>query len=267
MAGSEMSFWEHLDELRKVLFRIVIVLMAMMVGAFFLKEPIFAIIMGPLDSDFALYKAFNSLLAAMNLGEMEPFEIQLMNIEMAAQFFTHLRVSLYVALVVGMPYFFYQLWTFVAPALYPKEKRAVRKSFGFAAILFYMGILVGYYLVLPLTVRFLGTYQVSYDVPNQISLTSYIGMFVSLILIMGVVFEMPVLAALLSRFGIINKELMKKYRKHAIVVLVILAAIITPSGDAVTLFFVAVPLYCLYELSVVVCRKKADQEPKEEAAK
>ncbi|MDD4670829.1 MAG: twin-arginine translocase subunit TatC, partial [Bacteroidales bacterium] len=261
-----MTFWEHLDELRKVVFRSALVIVALMVAAFFCKDYIFGFILAPLSSDFALYQWFNYLLGLFGLGQMETFNIQMINIEMAAQFFTHLRVSFYVALIVAMPFVFYQLWTFVAPALYEKEKQAVRKSFGFAAVLFYLGLIVGYYLVFPLTVRFLGTYQVSVDVPNQISLKSYIGMFISLILIMGIVFEMPALSAVLSRFGIINKELLKKYRRHAAVILMLVAAIITPSGDAVTLFFVAVPLYCLYEVSIIVCKKKSVEEDGEGGA-
>ena len=122
-----------------------------------------------------------------------------------------------------------------------------------------MSLACGYFLVLPLTVKFLGTYQVSPDIPNEISLTSYIGMFLGLILVMGIVFEMPILAALLSRIGLISKELLKKYRRHAIVILVILAAIITPSGDAFTMMIVAIPLYLLYEFSIMVCRSEKDQ--------
>lgn len=255
MGSSNMSFWEHLDELRKVLFRSVAVLSVVMVVAFFFKETIFGdIIFAPLTSDFCLYRWLDSLLTLMGLAPVGKFSIDLINIELAAQFFTHIRVSLYVALIVAMPFIFYQIWTFVRPALYENEKKVVRRAFGFAGILFYIGIAVGYLLVFPLTVRFLGTYQVSADVPNQISLNSYIGMFVSLILIMGIVFEMPALAAVLSRFGIITKEFLKKYRKHAIVILLVIAALITPSGDAVTLFFVAIPLYCLYEVSILVCR-------------
>lgn len=268
--GKDMTFWDHLDELRKVLFRSAVVLMVLTVVAFFCKEFIFDdIILAPLSSDFQLYHWLNALLAALKLKPVEPFDIELINIEMSAQFFTHFRVAFYAALIVAMPFIFYELWSFVKPALYDKERKAVQRSFGFAALLFYLGIVVGYYIVLPLTVRFLGTYQVSFEVPNQISLKSYIGMFVSLILIMGIVFEMPVLAAILSRFGIITKELLRKYRKHAIVILVIVAAIITPSGDAVTLFFVAVPLYLLYEVSILVCRKAQpeDEDEKEEDVK
>ena len=259
MSDVKMSFWDHLDELRKVLFRIVGVLLVLTIAAFFFKEPLFNVIFGPLNSDFILYRGFDKLLALVGLKGVDNFDIKVMNIEMSAQFFTHLKVSFFVALIVGMPFFFYQLWTFIRPALYPKEKKAVRGTFGFAGILFYMGLACGYFLVLPLTVKFLGTYQVSPDIPNEISLTSYIGMFLGLILVMGIVFEMPILAALLSRIGLISKELLKKYRRHAIVILVILAAIITPSGDAFTMMIVAIPLYLLYEFSIMVCRSEKDQ--------
>lgn len=252
--GDEMTFWDHLDELRSVLIRSLLLLLVLMVGAFFLKRFIFdRIILPPLSSDFALYQLMNRLLGFCGLGAVPEFDIKLINIEMASQFFIHLRVSFYVALIIAMPVIFYLFWGFIKPGLYRQEQQKIRKSFGFAAILFYLGVLVGYFLVLPLTVRFLGTYQVSFAVPNEISLSSYIGMFVSLILIMGICFEMPVLAVLLSRFGLIDKSFLKRYRKHACVVLLVLAAIITPSGDAVTLFFVAVPLYLLYELSILVC--------------
>ncbi|MBP5210770.1 MAG: twin-arginine translocase subunit TatC [Bacteroidales bacterium] len=250
-----MSFWDHLDELRAVLIRSFVVLAVLMVVAFCFKEPIFNAIFAPLSSDFILFRLFNSLLGALHLAPSAPFDIQIMNIEIAAQFFTHLRVSLYVALIVAMPFIIYQIWTFVRPALYENEKKAIRSAFGFASILFYIGVFVGYFLVLPLTVRFLGTYQVSADVPNQIALNSYIGMFMSLVLIMGIIFEMPILALVLSKIGVINRDMMKRYRKHAVIILLILAAIITPSGDAVTLMFVAVPLYLLYEFSIVVCKK------------
>lgn len=251
-----MTFWDHIDELRKVLVRSAVVLFVLMIVAFFFKGFIFdTVLLAPLSSDFILYRGLNSFLALFALPPLEKFNIELINIEMTAQFFIHIRISFYVALVLTMPYLFYEIWTFVRPALYDNEKKVIRGSFSFAGILFYTGVLVGYLLVFPLTIRFLGTYQVSESVPNQISLNSYIGMLTSLVLVMGIVFEMPILAAVLSRFGIITKELMKKYRRHAIVVLVILAAVITPSGDPVTLFFVSVPLYLLYELSILVARR------------
>ncbi|MCF0172624.1 MAG: twin-arginine translocase subunit TatC [Bacteroidales bacterium] len=262
MADKEMSFWDHLEDLRKVLFTCAILLFVLMMGAFFLKEPIFNVIFAPLSSDFILYRGFDKVIGIFGASVPE-FDVQIINYKMTAQFFTHVKVSFYVALVVGMPFLFYELWTFVRPALYPKEKKAIKGSFGFAAILFYTGVLVGYYMVLPLTVRFLGTYQVSPDVPNAIDLSSYIGIFTSLIIIMGIVFEMPILAALLSRLGVISKEWMKQYRRHAVVVLVIVAAIITPSGDPFTLMVVSVPLYLLYELSIFVARSNKGRDLEE----
>jgi Twin arginine targeting (Tat) protein translocase TatC len=256
----DMTFWEHLDELRKVLFRSVLVVMALMVVAFCCKKILFDTILAPLSSNFITYRWFDSLLVALGFSTLPEFSIEMINVDITAQFFTHFRVAFLVALVFSVPFIAYEFWTFIRPALYDNEKKAIQKSFGFAAVQFYLGVVVGYLLVLPLTVRFLGTYQVSPDVPNQINLRSYIGMFISLILIMGLVFEMPVLAALLSRFGIINKQLLKKYRKHAAVILLVLAAIITPSGDAITLFFVAVPLYCLYEVSIMVTKNKVEEE-------
>lgn len=250
-----MTFWEHLDELRVVLIRAAVVMFVLMVVIFCFKSFVFdKVLLAPLSSDFVLYRAFDSLLAAMHLSPTTPFAIQLINVEMTAQFFLHVRASFALALVFGMPYLFYELWTFVRPALYADERKAVRKSFGFAALQFYVGVAVGYLLVFPLTIRFLGTYQVSAYVPNQITISSYLGMLIAMSLVMGIVFEMPVLSALLSHFGIIDKQWLMKYRRHAVVLLVLFAAVITPSGDPVTLAFVSVPLYLLYELSILVTK-------------
>ncbi len=257
MAEKEMTFWEHLDELRKVLFRVAIAILVVAIALFFAKEFIFDnIIFAPTRDGFILYKWINYLLNLFGGEALESFNLKIINIDLTAQFFIHLSTTFYLSLVICTPYALYQLWTFVSPALYPKEKKGAKKAFGFASILFYLGLVVGYYLVFPLTLRFLGTYQVSESVNNDISLRSYISMFVSLILIMGIVFELPSVAAILSRLGLITKELLKKYRRHAFVILLILAAIITPSGDPFTLFAVGLPLYALYEVSIVVCKKK-----------
>jgi len=255
--SGEMTFWEHLDELRKVLFRSAIVVIVLMVVIFLNKNFVFdKIIFAPIDSDFILYRWFGALSVLLSYPAIapEPFHLNLINIELSAQFFTHVNISMTLAFILAVPYILYQLWNFVKPGLYEKEKRAINKAFGFAGILFFIGVLVGYFFVFPLTVRFLGTYQVSDWVVNQISLKSYISMFTWLILIMGIVFEMPALASILSRMGIINKSFLKKYRKHAFVFLIILAAVITPSGDAFTLFVVGAPLYLLYEFSIIVSR-------------
>lgn len=255
--SKEMTFWEHLEELRGVIFRSLIAIVILMVVVFLGKSILFdQIIFAPISSDFFLYRWIDTLLSLIGMGKIEPFSLQLVNIDLAAQFFTHVKISFYVALIVSTPYIFYLLWGFIKPALYPKEKRKTKAAFGLASILFFIGVLVGYGLIFPFTLRFLGTYQVSAAVPNQISLQSYISMFSGLILVMGVVFEMPALAMLLSKLGIINREMLQKYRKHAFVVLLIAAAVITPSGDAFTLMLVTIPLYMLYEISIRLTKRK-----------
>lgn len=250
-----MTFWEHLDELRKVLFRSAIVIAVLMAAIFMAKDFVFnTVVFAPIDSDFILYRLIDKVLVAMNLPTLPEFHLELINIDLSAQFFIHISTTFYFALVLSIPFIVYQLWCFVRPALYDNEKRSAQVAFAFAGILFLMGVMVGYFLIFPLTLRFLGTYQVSYEVANQISLQSYISMFTWLILIMGVVFEMPSLAVILSKIGILTKSFLKKYRRHAFVVMLVVAAFITPSGDPFTLMAVGLPLYGLYELSILVCR-------------
>lgn len=256
-----MTFWDHLDELRKVLYRSAIFLVVFMLVFFGLKDILFdSIIFAPTSSDFILYRGMDRVLQWLHLPALEPFSLKLINIELSAQFFIHISTSFYFGLVCATPIILYFLWGFVSPALYPNEIRAVKKAFGLSGFLFFIGVMVGYFLVFPLTLRFLGTYQVSRSVVNEISLQSYISMFVWLILIMGIVFELPCLALLLSKFGIITKSLLKKYRKHAFVIILVLAAFITPSGDPFTLFAVAMPIYFLYEISILLCSDKKKDE-------
>ncbi len=256
-----MTFWEHLDELRKVIFRSLGVILVFMVAIFIAKSFVFdTIILAPTKDDFILYRWFNSFFSLIGMERLEHFTLNMINIDLAAQFFTHIKISFYLALVITTPYILYLLWGFVKPALYNKERKSAKTAFMFASLLFYTGVLVGYIFVFPLTIRFLGTYQVSEAVPNQISLLSYISMFIKLILIMGLVFEMPALAAILSRIGLITKKMLKKYRKHAAVILLVVAAIITPSGDGFTLMVVALPLYMLYEVSILVCKDRVVED-------
>ncbi len=243
-----MTFWDHLDELRGVLFRSAIAIIVIAVPVFLAKEYLFDyIIFAPTKQSFILYRWLEGAFPS-------DFNINLINIDLSAQFFIHISVSLTLSFILAVPYILYQFWSFIKPGLYENEQRATRRAFGFGSLLFLTGVVIGYLFVFPLTLRFLGTYQVSEYVPNQISLQSYISMFTRLILIMGIVFEMPALALILSRIGIISKSLLIKYRKHAFVFLLIAAAIITPSGDAFTLMVVAMPLYLLYEFSILICR-------------
>lgn len=241
----EMSFWDHLDELRGVLIRSVIFLLAVFTLLFFFKDFLFgSIVLGPSDNNFPLYRL---------LGISAP-SLQLINIEIAAQFFIHIKVTFFAALTVSFPFLCFQLWTFVAPALYQNEKKTMRRAFGLGAVLFYLGLAVGYFIVMPIVLIFFQGYQVSPEVTNTFSLGSYISMFSAMVFLMGILFEFPSVLAVLSHFGIINRQMMKGFRRYAIVVVLILSAILTPTGDPFTMLVVATPLYLLYEFSILICK-------------
>lgn len=259
-AQAEMSFWDHLEVLRRVIFRVLAVFAVLFAVILWLMPHIFtAVILAPASDDFFIYRFLRGASADM-FGGIRTLQVQIINIDLAAQFLTHINMSMLMAAVITFPYCVYELWFYVRPALYTNEIRAVRKAFTGGTIMFYLGCLVGYALVFPFTFRFLAGYQLSPEIVNQINLQSYINYFIMLILIMGIVFEMPLVAWLLSRLGLLNRKLLKKYRRHAVVILLVLAAVITPSGDPFTLAIAFLPLYLLYELSLLVVRKEPSAE-------
>ena len=239
-----LTFWDHLDELRARLLRCLALTAVLGVVAFALKEPLFDIVLAPRSSDFLTYRL---------LG-VEPFVVGLMNTGLTEQFMIHLKVALYAGLLVASPYVLYQIFAFVSPALYANERRYALWIVGAAYLMFLVGTLVNYFVVFPLTVRFLGTYQVSPDVANMLTLQSYVDTLLGMSLVMGVVFELPVVCGLMGKMGLINEQLMSTYRRHAVVAILIVAAIITPTTDVFTLFVVALPIYLLYELSIFIVR-------------
>lgn len=242
----EMTFWDHLEELRGSLFRMLAVFGVAVVVLFFFKDFLFDdVILAPSKSDFFLYR----LLGA-------DFSLTLVNIEVAAQFMIHMKITFICALIVTFPYLVYEVWRFVAPALYEKEKKEVRGAFLFASVLFYIGVAVGYTIVFPLMLNFFSGYHVSPDIPNTFSLSSYISMFTSMVMTFGIVFEFPTVALALSSLGLLTRDVLKSFRRHAICAVLIIAAIITPSGDPFSLLVVSVPLYVLYEFSILICRNK-----------
>ena len=253
----ELSFWEHLEEFRRMLFRVIILLAVLVVGVFLFKTFIFdTIILAPSSSNFIFFRWICSLsenISFVNLC-VEPYELKFISINLSEQFMIHLSTSFWIALVLGFPYIIWELWRFVAPALYPKEQKSVKMAFIFSSLLFYTGAVVAYFMIFPFAVQFLGNYQVSEMVENNITLRSYISTLTSLVLAMGVVFELPILVHILSRIGIINRAFLRKYRRHAIVILLCLAAIITPA-DLFSMILAAIPLYLLYEVSILTCKK------------
>ena len=254
-----MSFWDHLDDLRKVLFRIAIFL-AVLMGVFFtyMKELFDYVILAPSRGDFFLYKWLTDLsyrwpiLPDFLLGD---FQVKIININLSSQFFIHMSTSLWLALVAGFPFVIYQMFVFVKPALHQHERQNAGWAFVFGNLLFYLGVLAGYFMVFPLTLRFLADYQLSSYIENSVSLDSYMDSFLMLCFIMGLVFELPLLSWMLSKIGILRKSFFTKFRKHAVVVLLILAAVITPSGDPFTLLVVFLPIYILWEISAMVVKR------------
>lgn len=254
----EMSFWEHLDDLRGVLIKIAVVLVIAAVILFIWMPDIFdRVILAPCSSDFALYRWIDRLAATIpGMSELGgDFHVDLINIQLASQLYIHLSTSFWLAVVLTFPIILYLLWTFIAPALYQNERRGVRRAFLFGVFMFYLGVAVGYFLVFPIILRFLADYHVSQLVPNQVSLDSYMDNFLMMVFFMGVVFELPLLCWLLGNIGVLHRDFFSKYRRHAIVALVVLAAIITPTGDLFTLSVVFLPLYILYEASALLVPK------------
>ena len=245
-----MDFWEHLEELRGCLLKALVAVALCAVAAFCCKDWLFALVMAPSKSDFITYRLFSRLTGVAN-----DFHIDLFNPELAQQFLVHMKVALWMGLLLVSPYLLYLLFHFVAPGLYAHERRYALRAVGSGYVMFLLGVALNYLLIFPLTFRFLGTYQVSADVPNQIALSSYISILLMLCFLMGVVFELPVLCWLLAKIGLLKPDFMRKYRKHAVVAILIIAAVITPSGDAMTLSMVALPIYALYEISILVVKK------------
>jgi len=252
--GDEMTFWEHLTELRKRLFRMLLAWFVMTVVAFVYSRFIFdKILLAPKEPDFITYKwlcQLGKLIHADSLC-LPPMSLSIINLNLSGQFMTDMTVSMFAGLILGSPFIIYQLWQFIMPALYDKERRYARRAVFIMSFLFILGVLFSYYLMVPWTLNFLGTYQVSSMVVNQISLSSYISTVTSTILGVGIVFELPVVVYVLAKIGIITPALLKNNRKYAFVIILIVAAIITPP-DVFSQLIVTVPLYALYEISVLV---------------
>ena len=242
---TEMSFWDHLDALRGTLFRSVLAVFLVSIVFLFIPKQLFFAVLWPTRPDFVVY----SLLGW-------DFSMSLVNIEVSAQFFAHLKVSVLCALVVAFPYVIWEIWRFVVPALYEKEKKAVGRAFGLSSGLFYLGVAVGYFIVLPVCLMFFMNYTVSDAIANTITLSSYMSMFISMVFLIGILFEFPAVIMALSNIGIVDRGMLRKGRKYAVIAVLLLSALITPS-DPFSMFVLAVPLYGLYELSILLCRKES----------
>ena len=257
---SEMSFLGHLEALRWHLIRSVLAIAGFAIAAFVNKSFVFdTILLAPKNPNFPTYKLMCAISESICIHEI-PFK--LMNISMSGQFSTHIFVSAIAGFVAAFPYVFWEIWRFVKPGLHAKETKHAKGVVFFTSLLFISGILFGYFIVTPLAVNFLGSYQVSKEVMNQINLESYINIVAGITLACGVVFELPILTYFLTKVGIINPSFMRKYRKHSFVVALILAAIITPTPDVLSQILVAIPLIVLYEVSILVSSRVERKERK-----
>lgn len=230
-----MTFWEHLEEARWSIFRMLAAFLFCLIPSFIFLPWIFDHII---------------------LKEATEGAYQIINIQVASQFTTHISLSIYLALILAMPYMLFEIWRFIRPALYPHEKKGFKMAFLMGGSLFYIGCAVGYLVVFPLSFQFLANYELSTVIENQINLSSYIQLFKAIVFCFGLCFELPMLLWVLGIMGILTREDLKHYRKHAIVSVLILSAIVTPSGDPITLLVVFTPLYLLYEFSVLLVKNR-----------
>jgi len=270
MKEKDLSFWGHLSALRRHLIRMVVGVLGLAIIAFCCKDFVFnTIVLPPKSSDFISNRWLCAIAQRFNIEGIcgEDQALQIINVNMAGQFTTHIFISVMMALIAGAPYLIWELWRFVKPALKKKEEKYAGRTLFSASLLFYVGVLFSYFLIIPITINFLGTYQVSEEVVNMINLNSYISTIMNLMLAVGLIFELPIIVYFLSKVGIVTPALMKKYRKIMIVTIFLVAAIITPP-DVFSQIMVAIPLYFLYETGIVIStmiarRKRADEKVKQ----
>ena len=252
----KLTFGGHLEVLRKMLFRILGLTACVGILIFCFKDWTFQMLLAPSKHDFVLYQWIERLCEMIGWNFVfEEYSVNLIATELSSQFMTHLSTSIYLALLAVSPYIVVELFRFISPALYENERK-YSKVVGIAVYgLFVIGVLISYYVIFPISFRFLGTYQVADAVVNNITLKSYISTFTTLTFVMGVVFQLPILAFFMAKLGVIDAEMMSRYRRHAFMLILIVSAIITPP-DIFTLILVSIPLYMLYEVSIWVVRKR-----------
>ena len=248
----KQTFWDHLDALRAAVFKSLLAAVVAGVVAFCFKEELFDVILAPKDAGFITYRLLDRISGLVAGGDNLDFSVKLVSTGLAEQFMIHMQTALCAGVICASPYILYQLFRFVSPALYANERRYVVRVVGGGYAMFALGVLVSYFLIFPLTFRFLGDYHVSGEVENMVTLQSYISALLTMSLAMGIVFEIPILSWLFAKLGFISAAFMRKYRRHAIVIILVVAAVITPTSDVFTLSLVSLPMWLLYEASIFI---------------
>ncbi len=255
-----MTFGGHLEVLRRMLFRIIAVVMVLAVAIFCFKDKTFELLLAPSQWDFVTYRYIEKFLHRLGSDfTFSEYHINLIATELSSQFMTHVTTALYLGLLGASPYVFIELFRFITPALYENEKKYSVQVAVTMYLLFILGVLMSYFILFPISFRFLGTYSVSNIVESNITLKSYIATFTTLTLVMGLVFQLPVIAFFLGKLEVVSSEMLKLYRKYAFLVIMVIAAIITPP-DLMTLVLVTIPLYLLYEVSILVLKRMERQK-------
>ncbi|MFN4083114.1 MAG: twin-arginine translocase subunit TatC [Bacteroidia bacterium] len=257
--AKEMSFFEHVDELRRHIVRSLIAILVAAIALFINKSFVFdTVLFGPIKTDFWTYRQFCKLSYLLtNTDEycVKEMGFVLSNIDITGQFTQHLFISFVGGLVIAFPFVLWQFWLFIKPALNTKEIKYARGLVSAGSLLFFTGVLFGYYILSPLSVKFLGSYRVSDMVSNEINLQSYVSFIATIVFATGIIFEMPILVYFLAKIGILGSTIMRKYRRYALIVILILAGLLTPSPDMASQIMMALPLYGLYELSIIVAKR------------
>lgn len=247
-----LTFGGHLEVFRWMLFRILGVAFLIALAIFCFKETTWQILMAPSEWDFCTYRWLETVMQFMGIDfHFEEFHVDLIATDLSSQFMTHVTTAVYLGVLGASPYILSELFFFISPALYENERKYSIQVAIIIYILFILGVLMTYFVLFPISFRFLGTYSVSPKVVSNITLDSYVTTFVSLTLIMGVVFQLPVIAFFLGKLGFVSSSLLSRYRKHSFIIIMLVAAIITPP-DIMTLVLVTIPLYLLYEVSIRV---------------
>jgi len=253
--GHEMSFIDHLEVLRWHIIRSVVAILFFTIGAFIAKDFIFdTLIFGPTRSSFPTFRALCKISSELGLGNllcMSDLKLVFINTELAGQFLMHLKISFSVGMILGIPYAFYEIWTFVKPGLKDIEVKSARGIVFFASMLFFIGVTFGYFILSPFALLFFSSYSLSDAISNTFTITNYISFLSMFVMVSGVIFELPMIVYFLSTMGLVTPSLMREYRRHAIVILLVIAAIITPP-DVGTQILVFIPVYFLYEISIFI---------------
>ena len=262
--GEMLTFGGHLEVLRKMLFRIIIVTTVLSVLIFCFKQRTFELLLAPSESSFVTFHTIEKLLGKMGWDfHFAPYQVSLISTELAAQFMTHITTSLILGLLLASPYILFELFKFITPALYENERKYSALVAFIIYGLFILGLLMSYFVLFPISFQFLGNYQVNERITNTITLDSYISTFTTLTFLLGIVFQLPVIAFILGKMGLIDAGLLRRYRAYAFVIIMVVAAVITPP-DLMTLILVTVPIYMLYEVSIMVLKRYGPEETEEE---